>query len=185
MNNTGTIEANGGTLTLQAAVTGTGKVDIASGTLVVVNANAAENIAFTGATGKLVLDQSLSFTGSVSGFSLKGKTSFDLKDVSFVSATEATFSGTASGGVLTVTGATTTAHINLVGNYLSSTFVVSSDGAGGVIVVDPTAPRSMSTHAMVSAMAGLGASSAGSGTPVASPAVSVLQSLITAPAHTG
>ena len=183
--NTGTIEANGGTLVLQAAVTGTGVVNIASGTLEIVNASAAENVGFTGATGKLVLDQSQSYTGSVSGFSLKGKTSFDLKDVGFVSATEATFSGTKAGGVLTVTDGTHTAHINLVGNFLSSTFIASSDGAGGVIVVDPTAPSFMSTHAMVSAMAGLAGSSAGSGLPAGPSATPALQTLLTTPAHTG
>ncbi len=40
--NTGTIEAKGGTLNLQAAVTGSGVVTIASGTLDIANADAAE-----------------------------------------------------------------------------------------------------------------------------------------------
>jgi hypothetical protein len=160
--NSGTIEANGGTLTLQAAVSGSGVVAIVSGTLDVANANAAENVAFTGKTGTLVLAHSETFTGQVSGFSLTGKTSLDLRDVGFVGAGEATFSGTANGGVLTVTDGTHTADINLTGDYLNSTFVASSDGHGGVKVVDPTAPQ-MSTHAMVAAMAGMVTGPAGSG----------------------
>ncbi len=154
VDNTGTIEANGGTLMLKAAVTGSGAVDIVSGTLIVANANAAENVAFTGKTGKLELTQSQTYSGGVSGFSLVGKTSLDLRDIGFVSATEATFNGTTSSGVLTVSDGVHTAHITLIGNYTASTFVASSDGAGGVTVVDPTPPPSVPHFA--AAMAGLG-----------------------------
>jgi hypothetical protein len=157
--NTGTIEANGGTLTLHAAVTGAGVVAIASGSLDIANANAAENVAFTGKSGELALVHSQSFTGQVSGFSLGGKTSLDLRDISYVGPGEATFSGNANGGVLTVTDGTHTANINLAGDYLNSTFVASDDGHGGVKIVDPTAPP-ISTHAMVTAMAVMGAGSA-------------------------
>ena len=38
---------------------------------------------------------------------------------------------------LTVTDGTHTANIALLGNYLASTFVASSDGHGGTLVVDP------------------------------------------------
>jgi len=157
--NTGTLEANGGSLTLQAAVTGSGAVDVVSGTLDIANANAGEAVAFTGKSGTLELDQSQTYTGQVSGFSTTGKTSLDLRDIGFVSPSEATFSGTAKGGVLTVTDGTHTAHIKLAGNYLNSTFVASSDGKGGVTVVDSPAAQ-ISTHAMVAAMAGMGASGA-------------------------
>ena len=77
------------------------------------------------------------------GFSTTGGTSFDLRDIGFVSANEATFVGGSSGGVLTVTDGTHTAHITLLGDYTTSTFVASSDGSGGVIIVDP--PRTSAT----------------------------------------
>ena len=48
-----------------------------------------------------------------------------------------TYSGSSSGGTLTVTDGTHTAKIALLGNYLASTFVTSSDGHGGTAVVDP------------------------------------------------
>ena len=156
--NTGTLEANGGTLTLQAAVTGAGAVDVVAGTLDIANANAAEAVAFTGRSGQLELDQSQTYNGQVSGFSTSGRTSLDLRDIGFVSASEATFSGTAKGGILSITDGTHTAAIKLVGDYLNSTFTASSDGKSGVTVVD--SPAQNPTHAMVAAMASFGSDAA-------------------------
>jgi len=96
------------------------------------------------------------------GFSKTGTTSFDLLDIGFVSASEATYSGTKTGGVLSVTDGTHTAHITMVGNYLSSAWVASSDGHGGVSVVDPPAqaPAVQSTAAFASVMASMAPSGA-------------------------
>jgi hypothetical protein len=44
----------------------------------------------------------------------------------------------ASGGKFTVADGTHTANIALLGNYLASTFVASSDGHGGTYVVEHT-----------------------------------------------
>ena len=71
----------------------------------------------------------------------------------------ATFAGTASGGTLTVTDGTHTAHIALRGNFTASTFTTSSDGHGGTIVVDPTTPAA--THRFIAAAASLGAGGGG------------------------
>ena len=163
--NSGTLEANGGTLTLQASVTGAGKVAIAAGTLDITNMNAAEAVAFTGKTGTLELDQSQTFAGAVSGFSKAGRTTLDLRDIGFASPGEATFSGNAKSGVLTVSDGTHTARIALTGNYTGVTFTAASDGHGGVSVVDtptPGAPRPQNTaaHTFIAAMAGFGAPAA-------------------------
>ena len=118
-------------------------------------------MAFTGTTGVLHLAQSKTYTANITGFSKSGATSLDLGDIGFVGSTEATFSGTTSSGVLTVTDGTNTAHINLKGNYTTSTFVASSDGHGGTIVVDSTAKDAAiapSSAKFIEAMAGLGAS---------------------------
>ena len=120
-----------------------------------------------------VLVKSTIPAGTISGFSKVGTTLLDLGDIGFVSAGEATFSGTSSGGVQTVTDGTHTARIGLSGNYRSSTFVCASDGLNGVIVQDPTqgapAPPPGQTHALVAAMASLGA-----GAPAASHAMAGL-----------
>jgi hypothetical protein len=161
--NDGTLEANGGALTFTAAVTGSGQAVIESGSLV-FKSSFSQNVTFTGPSGVLKLFDSKSYTGTVTGFSLTGGTSLDLRDVGFVSAGEATFvdNGHGTGGVLTVTDGVNTAHINLVGDYTASTFVASSDGAGGVIVVDPTASQSNAASSLFTqAMASLGTNGVG------------------------
>ncbi len=160
--NNGSLVVNGGTITLEnsAVVSGSGQALIMGGTLVAGGAY-DQNVTFEGA-GTLILDQSQGYGATVSGFSTVGANFLDLGDIGFVSANEATFSGTGTGGVLTVSDGTHTAHIHLAGNFLSSSFVCASDGRGGVIIHDPLAGAEAptSTHAMVTAMAAFGAPSA-------------------------
>jgi hypothetical protein len=152
--NYGTLSVQSGSiLEAYGAVKGAGSAIVGAGTLAFLS-SFDEAVAFTGA-GELELAKSQAFTNSITGFLRNGMTKLDLLDIGFVSAGEATFSGTKKSGVLTVTDGTHAAHIELIGNFLDSTFVTSSDGADGVIVVaqPTTAPA---THAFVSAMAGLG-----------------------------
>ncbi len=158
VNNTGVLEAASGKLIFKRAVTGAGSALINRGTLDFAS-SFNENVTFTGTRGVLELAQSQGYSGAVSGFSLSGHTSLDLRDIGFVSSGEATFTGTATSGVLTVTDGTHTAQITLLGNYTGSTFVAKSDGRGGTTVVDPSrAPTSV--HPFIAAMASLGASAA-------------------------
>src|SRR5207244_5575668 len=86
-------------------------------------------------TGTLKLDKSASFAGTVAG--MVGSDTLDLADINFATVKKATFSGTSTSGTLTVTDGSHTANIALTGNYLSSTWTLSSDGHGGTVVVDP------------------------------------------------
>jgi len=182
--NNGALIINSGAVTLEnaAVVTGAGDVLIEGGTLAAASAfNQA--VTFEGA-GTLILDRSQSYTATVSGFSTVGANFLDLGDIGFVSPTEATFSGTAISGVLTVSDGMHTAHINLSGDYLSSTFVCAGDGHGGVVIHDPTqaATAPPSIHALVAAMATLGAGSASAITAPAEPWRVIATSLLT-PRH--
>ena len=168
VDNTGKLYADGGTLTLNGAVTGAGTGDITSGTLFAAS-TFTENVTFTASTtGTLELANSQAYTGDVTGFSLTGATALDLNDIDFINGTtKATYSGTATSGTLTVTDGTHTAHITLEGNYTSSTFTVSSDGHGGTKVVDPTkAPAGgqlpASPQSLIAAMAAASANDHGS-----------------------
>jgi hypothetical protein len=113
----------GQSLTVQAGET----VDVAS--------------AFTGTatfaadTGTLKLDYSAGFAGTVAG--MTGQDTIDFTDIDFAKVQQPTYSGDSSGGILNVTDGTHTAAIAMLGNYLASTFVPSSDGHGGTNVVDP------------------------------------------------
>ncbi|HXV01046.1 MAG TPA: hypothetical protein VG166_11155 [Caulobacteraceae bacterium] len=158
--NAGIVETLGGTMTVAGAVTGLGHAIVDGGTLDFASAF-NQNVTFTAATvGIMELARSQSYTATITGFSKTGKTSLDLDDIAFVSAGEATYSGTTTSGVLTVTDGTHTAQINLKGNYLSSAFIAASDGHGGTIVHDPKT-LAAPPQALIAAMAALGAGGAG------------------------
>ena len=134
--NSGTLYAVGGTLTVDGAVSGAGAVDIRAGVLD-FSAGFAGTVSFVaGSTGTLELADFKDFTGHVRGLSLTGANAIDLVGFTLTGAT-ATYSGTTAAGVLTVTNGAQTAKISLSGNYTGSTFTVTSDGHGGVIVKDP------------------------------------------------
>ena len=134
LDNTGTLRAiGGGTLTLFDPVTGSGGARIDGGTLVAAG-TFSENVAFNKQVGLLELAQSQGYGGTVSGFSRTSASTLDLRDIGFVSADEASWSG----GVLTVTDGTHTARITLAGDYAKQTFVASDDGHGGTLVVATT-----------------------------------------------
>ena len=155
--NGGKLETLGGTLTVKSAVTGNGQATIKGGTLAFTS-SFDQKVTFVGGAGTLVLARSRTYTATIAGFSKTGGTRLDLADIGFVNSAEATFSGTRSGGVLTVTDGTHTAHIALAGDYRASTFVASSDGEGGTIVVDPTPESAAPAHRFIAAAASLGGS---------------------------
>ena len=163
--NSGTITVLGGTVVTDAAVTGAGEVVISpcfshAGALECLSAFDG-NVTFVGGHGLLGLAQSQGYTGSITGFSIVGKTTLDLGDIGFAGADEATFSGTKTSGILTVTDGTHTAHIHLIGNFLNATFVASSDGhAGTDVIAERTMAVAAPSHGLISAMAALGASAA-------------------------
>ncbi|MBA3810471.1 MAG: hypothetical protein H0X27_02285 [Caulobacteraceae bacterium] len=161
--NTGLLEANGGTLIDYEAVNGKGSAAIAAGSLEFMS-SFNQDVAFTGSSGTLELAKSQAYTATIIGFSQAGGTFLDLADIKFTGkAGQASFvdNGSHTGGVLTVTDGIHTAHINLVGDYHTSTFVVANDGNGKVLVHDPAATDATLTapgaHPFIAAMASFGA----------------------------
>jgi hypothetical protein len=138
--NTGALYARSGVLTVGGAVSGTGIGQIAAGTLNFTAASTFnQNVTFVaGATGTLELAHSQTYTGTITGFSATGATELDFTDIGFASAatTTANFVANAgnTGGVLTVTDGTHTAHIALSGAFLGIKFTTSSDGHSGTKV---------------------------------------------------
>jgi hypothetical protein len=95
-----------------------------------------------GVSGALVLDQSASFTGQITGFTGDGtianSDTIDLKDINFATARETyAENDLGTGGVLTVGDGTNTAQLDFDGNYQLGNFKFASDDAGGTLVVDP------------------------------------------------
>lgn len=131
---TGTLIANGGSIDVTGALSGSGSATIVGRGSLDFGGAASQAVTFSGPGGVLALGDSQEFTGAITGFSGAGKTSLDIGDIAFTGPAEATFSGTATSGVLTITDGTHTAHITLIGDYLKTTFVTSDDTHGGVIV---------------------------------------------------
>lgn len=75
------------------------------------------------------------FSGT--GAELSGQDALDLRDIAFATIKTPTYSGNSSGGTLTMTDSPHSANIALLGNYLASSFVASSDRHGGTDIVDP------------------------------------------------
>jgi autotransporter-associated beta strand protein len=171
VDNIGELLADGGTLTVQEAVTGAGHAEVEGAGTLILKSAFNENVTFaSGSTGTLELGDSKGYTtGAVTGFSKTGANALDLLDIPFVSGTTtATYSGTTTSGVLTVKDGANVATIHLTGNYTTSTFTVSSSSAGGTKVVDPAQPSApphvaapLSPHPFIAAMAGFGAREAG------------------------
>ncbi|HEY2177324.1 MAG TPA: hypothetical protein VGH15_01970 [Caulobacteraceae bacterium] len=161
--NSGTITLQAGTLTVNGMVSGAGTLAIVAGKAD-FNSAFSEDVSFTGASGELELARSISYHGTISGFSKTGGTSLDLLDIAFGGATKAIYSGTATGGLLTVTDGVHTAKIKLAGDYTGSIWKVASDGHGGVTVVDPTP-----VHGLASAISAFSSSATASVTPPPQP----------------
>lgn len=150
--NDGILLAAAGTLKVTGAVTGNGVTKISGAGMVEFGGASNQNVTFTaGSSGTLRLDTSstAAYTGTVSG--LATTNALDFSDVAFGGGTVATFAGTSTHGVLTVTDGSHVSHVKLQGNFLSSTFTTSSDGHGGTKVVDPPAGA---PHAMMAAAGG-------------------------------
>ena len=140
-------------LTFSRAVKGSGHAVIDGGALRFLAAF-DQNVTFMGAGGVLGLTYSRFYASLISGFATTGADALDLTDIGFTGPSEATFSGTVSGGVLTVADGTHTAHIQLHGNYRGVTFIAANDGQGGTLVTDTTAQSRAAVYAFVAAMAG-------------------------------
>jgi hypothetical protein len=68
---------------------------------------------------------------------MTGKDTIDFADIDPTKVQPPSFSGDSTGGTLTVSDGAHSANIALLGNYMASVFVASSDGHGGTAVTDP------------------------------------------------
>jgi hypothetical protein len=163
--NLGLVEEINGGLTVNGAVTGAGTTRIFGKGVLDVEGALTENAFFAAAsTGQLALGDTAGFTGKVFGFSKTGKTSLDLKDVTFDASDTTSYSGTAAGGTLSILNSSSVvvATIKFSGDYRSSAWVLSADSGTGTVVTDPTATK---TSSLVSAMASFGTSSGHASAP--------------------
>jgi len=120
----GLITAQGGTLSLDTTVSGTGHIAIAAASVLLANAAVATGIAFkTGSGETLDIAKGATLTGAISHFGAG-----DTVDFLKIAPGSLTFIG----HTLTLeTGMGQSASLTLAGNYTAANFHLSSDGHGG------------------------------------------------------
>jgi hypothetical protein len=148
VSNSGTLWADGDGLYVAGNVSGTGSERITGAATSRIGGTVAAGQSVTfdpGSTGTLRLDDSQQFEGTVFGLSTAGTNTLDLSDISFINSTATT--ANYNNGVLTVTDGTHSATIALAGDYTGQTFLTSSDGHNGTLVIDPDPPGLPATSA--------------------------------------
>jgi hypothetical protein len=103
--------------------------------------NSPTKVVFAGTTGKLTLDQSQTFTGTIAGLTSSAPgDAVDLKDINYAGATK-TYVGTRTSGVLTIKDGVHTANLSMIGDYTVNSFSLQNDGSGHVQFYDPSAAQ--------------------------------------------
>ncbi|WFU68210.1 VCBS domain-containing protein [Bradyrhizobium brasilense] len=137
--NSGLIWANGGNVTAEGEVTGSGGALISGAGTIEFGAASAAGVTFdVTAAGHLILDDAFHFSGTVSG--LDGNDDIDIKGISFGAGTTLSYTENqaGTGGTLTVSDGAHTANIVLLGQYDPNGFAEKADATNGTIITyDP------------------------------------------------
>ncbi len=143
ISNHGSIDVAGGSLTSKAL---SGAATVEDGGDLEFGKASTASVTFGSGSNTLKLDDSKQFAGTISG--LTNSDTIDLADLCYTSGKmTATYSGTASGGTLTLSNGATSVKLALVGDYTNSTWTLSSDGKGGTDLVDPTSSSGSTSSA--------------------------------------
>jgi len=158
----GAVEAAVGTLDLTQAIFGGGSLKIDANAALEVDAAAAGALTatFAGTNARLALKAPTSFAATIAGFAVG-----DVIDLLGKAATGASLD--AKDRLVVVNGSVTVATLQLAGAYTTPTFTTSSDGHGGTDVAlqapaHVTPPAAAFPGALIAAIASLGASPASS-----------------------
>jgi len=138
--NSGLLWANGGNITTDGNVSGTGSVLIDGVATFEMGGAFSENVTLdAGANATLKIDHAADFRGTVTGFDSNDL--LDLADLAFGSNTILGYVANSNntGGTLTVSDGTNTANLGLFGQYNAASFAMSTDGSGGTLINDPPA----------------------------------------------
>jgi hypothetical protein len=135
--NYGTLEVNGGNLIVNANVSGGGSATISGGGMLDLGGADAQTVKFNGA-GTLQLDNSQSYTGTISSFGAGDVV--DLQDITFTGTETAIWTqNSISGGTLRISNGAQTLDLNLAGTYTQDNFALERDSTSHTeVVFSPT-----------------------------------------------
>jgi hypothetical protein len=136
--NSGLIWANGGNITINGAVTGSGHAMISGAGGLGFGAASSADVTFAAdAAGRLTLEHAAYFTGTISGFSSDDQ--IDLASINYATASlyDVTYNASTDLTTLAITDGTSTDTIQFAGNYtVHTTWHFSDDGNGGTLLTD-------------------------------------------------
>ena len=139
LENSGVVWANGGNVSFNGAVTGSGDLLVnGSATVEFAGAASIDTQLASDAMATLIMHDSFNFSGVVNGFD--GNDRLDLTDISFTNGVTLGYSASQDGrgGVLQVSDGAHTAIISVLGQYDASGFSTSADNSTGTVVTyDP------------------------------------------------
>jgi hypothetical protein len=137
LSNNGTIVLDPTYLTLVNPLTGSGVVQIDTGSGLAVEGSVAstQTISFVGTLSSLIIGDVEQFLGTISGF--MGYNTIDLSNISFSSSGFATLT---SGNMLEIVenGGTAAIQLDMSQSYAGNVFALSNDGSNGTTIVDAT-----------------------------------------------
>jgi Ca2+-binding RTX toxin-like protein len=136
--NSGLIWANGGNITIDGAVTGSGTALVSGTATLELGSASSADISFApDAAGTLILKDPADFAGKISGFSSHDQIDLVNISVAMASIYNITYSLSTDVTTLVVTDGTNTDTINLIGNYsINSAWHFSNDGHGSTLITD-------------------------------------------------
>jgi hypothetical protein len=136
VDNSGLVWANGGDVTIAGNLTGSGSVEISGTATLELGAAAANNVAIDAtATGFLIFDHTIDFSGQISGLNADDR--IDMRDLAFGAGTVMSYvDNGGAGGVLTISDGDHSVQLSLLGAHQLSDFSLSSDGHGGSLLTN-------------------------------------------------
>jgi hypothetical protein len=135
IDNAGLIDISDSHASLVGSLSGDGDVHLGGHASVEFGAGVSADLLLDGdATGLILFDHSVDFTGTISGFDSDDR--IELCDIDWTLETSLSYAANAdgSGGVLTISDGTDTAHLEFVGSYNGEGFTLGSDGHGGTLL---------------------------------------------------
>ncbi len=154
--NSGALVALGGLLEIDGPVVGTGTARIKAGTLRLGSSFSQAVTFMPGTTGRLDLTYSQGFAATISGFSMAGLTSVDLRDIAFSRDLDtivfAPGVSPTAGGVLSIDDSIHLARLHLVGDFTQVRFVAHDDGSGGTLITAQSTQAAAQFAAAAAAM---------------------------------
>ena len=133
--NSGLLWVNSSSITIDGNVSGTGSALMDGVATFEMGGVFGENITLgAGARATLKIYHAADFSGTVAG--LDGDDVLDLADLAFDGNTTLGYTANTNnkGGTLTASDGTHTASIDLLGQYMTSSFAMSADGVGGTLI---------------------------------------------------